>query len=172
MWPRMATRHAATVFLAASFTGLALAACGSDDVSEPAQTVSSRPAAATDAYVASPTLGAASTARLFTLPGLGRFWAYCRSGARADISYRTARRGADQIVTTEHRLGSSSRRLKSGRRLTVGLGRETGPRGEWRIAFISEGRIELATAAFSVGPLSGKHGCFVSGAAEVAARRR
>jgi hypothetical protein len=168
----MATRHAATVFLAASFTGLALAACGSDDVSGPAQTVSSRPAVATDAYVASPTLGAASTARLFTLPGLGRFRAHCRGGARAEISYRTARRGTDQIVTTEHRLGSSSRRLKPGRRLAVGIGRQTGPRVEWRIAFISEGRIELATAAISVGPLSGNRGCFVSGAAEVAARRR
>jgi hypothetical protein len=43
---------------------------------EHGKTVSSRPAVPTDAYVASPTLGAASTARLFTLPGLGRFRAH------------------------------------------------------------------------------------------------
>ena len=64
------------------------------------------------------------------------------------------------------------RRLKPGRRLAVGIGRQTGPHVEWEIAFISEGRIELATAAFSVDPPSGNHGCFVFGTAEVAARRR
>ena len=56
--------------------------------------------------------------------------------------------------------------------MAVGIGRQTGPRVEWQIAFISEGRIELATAAFSVDPPSGNHGCFVFGTAEVAARRR
>jgi hypothetical protein len=37
--------------------------------------------------------------------------------------------------------------------MAVGIGPQTGPRVEWQIAFISEGRIELATAAFTVGPL-------------------
>jgi hypothetical protein len=171
-WWSMPTRRTGAAFVAVGAVAAGLAACGNDEASAPVQTVPLIPAVAASPYVASPTVRAGSTARLFTLPGLGRFRVRCRRGARAEISYRAARRGADQLVTTEHRLASSNRRLKPGSRIAVGIGRRRGPLVEWRIAFISEGRIEVATAVFRVGLLPGGRGCFVSGTAEVGERRR
>jgi hypothetical protein len=47
-----------------------------------------------------------------------------------------------------------------------------GPRVEWQVALLSEGHIDVATASFTAGRLSGSFGCFVSGNATVAERRR
>ncbi len=147
-----------------------LAPCGDDEASAPAQTVPSIPAVAASPYGASPTLRALGRQR--DCSGFQDSGAFGRAAGTARGARSPTGPPADQLVTTEHRLASSNRRLKPGSRIAVGSGRWSGPLVEWRIAFISEGRIEVATAAFTIGLLSGGSGCFVSGTATVGERRR
>ena len=149
---------------------VALAGCGSDGVDAPAP-ARQKPEVQTSDYVATPTLNEGGSQRLFAIPALGRFRATCTGPARAQISYRAARATATQLVTTESRV-SSNGRVDPGQRIAVAIGRLTGSRVEWQVTLLSAGRIKVATAAFTVGPLAGAHGCLVSGKAEVAERQR
>ncbi len=149
------------------------AGCGDEATPAPAAKATSQRAVKTNDYVASPTLTAGSAGQLFAIPGLGRFRASCKGEGRAVISYR-ASSATSQLVTTEGGAASSNGWLDPGQSMAVGLGREIGPRVEWQVAVLSKGRIEVASAAFTVGTLPGSsgRGCLVSAKAEVTKRPR
>jgi hypothetical protein len=148
-------RAAAAVCVASVVAG-----CGSGDRS-PSQ---SGPEALTNAsYVASPTVGPGTAARLFAIPGLGRFMAHCNRGGVASVAYRVAAGSASQLVT--HR---SSRWLDPGDRLVEPVGDPS----QWQVAILAEGKIQIATASFSAKRMKGSSGCFVTAKADVSARRR
>jgi hypothetical protein len=150
----------------------AITGCGGDEVNGPlsgkvvgAEVMSSK-------YIASPTLGSGTAAPLFAIPGLGRFRASCRRPGQAEISYTIAPGSATQLVTTETaQVGSSNGWLDPGQRVAIAIGREAGPRVDWQVGLLSKGRIEVLTASFAVGRL-GNFGCFLTGKAEDAKRRR
>jgi hypothetical protein len=75
------------------------------------------------------------------------------------------------VTTVTARAGSSNEWLDPGQRVAIAIGRETGQPTDWQVALLSKGRIEVLTASFTVGALP-KYGCFVSGKAQVAERRR
>jgi len=154
-----------------TFVAVAAMGCG-DDAGGPAPGASPQQAVETDDYVASPTLARGSAARLFAIPGLGHFGARCKRPGEAEISYTAAARSATQLVTTDNRGISSNGRLNPGQRIAVAIGPRVGPRVDWQVALLSEGTVEVATASFTTGKLSGSFGCFVTGKAQATQRRR
>jgi hypothetical protein len=124
-------------------------------------------------YVASPTLGRGTAERLFAIPGLGAFRASCTRPGEARIAYRAERGGATQIVTTAAPGGTESKAWADpGERASVPIGPRRGPRVDWQIGLLSEGRIHVLTASFTVARLAKTFGCFVTGTAHAAKRLR
>jgi hypothetical protein len=148
-------RAAAAVCVASVVAG-----CGSGDRS-PSQ--SGPEAIRSASYVASPTVGPGTAARLFAIPGLGRFTARCNRSGLASVAYRLAAGSASQLVT--HR---TSGWLDPGDRLVE----QVGDPSQWQIAILSEGTIQIATASFSAKRMKGSSFCFVTAKADVSARRR
>jgi hypothetical protein len=141
-----------------------LAGCGSQ-AAPPRESSPAASPVTTGHFVASPTLGEGGAQPLFAIPDLGHFRALCTSPGHARISYTVARGSASQQVTVDSRAAEFR---DPGERVRVDIGR----RSEWQVARLSKGRIEVATATFTTGALSGRHGCFVSAKADVAQRRR
>jgi hypothetical protein len=158
--------------LVSTALAVAVTGCGGSEIDAPERGAVSRAAVESKEYVASPTLGRGSAKRLFAIAGLGRFGASCRRPGQAEISYLVAPGSATQLVTTETaRAGWSNGWLDPGQRVAVAISPQTRPRTDWQVALLSKGRIEVLTASFTVSPLA-KFGCFVTGKAEVASRRR
>jgi hypothetical protein len=124
-------------------------------------------------YVASPTLGRGTSVRLFAIPGLGRFGASCTRPGEVRISYRVEAGGTSQIVTTATPRGTGSNTWADpGERVTVSIGPRTGPRVDWQVGLLAEGRIGVLTGSFTVARLAKTFGCFVTGTAHTAKRLR
>ena len=136
------------------------AGCGSGERSS---SQSGADSVRTASYVASPTVGPGTSARLFAIPGLGRFTARCNRRGRASVAYTVAAGSASQLVTRR-----SSRWLDPGDRLTDGVGDPS----QWQIAILSKGSIQVATASLSAKRMKGSPLCFVTAKADVSARRR
>jgi hypothetical protein len=59
-----------------------------------------------------------------------------------------------------------------GERVSVPIGPRRGPRVDWQIGLLSEGRIHVLTASFTVARLAKTFGCFVTATAHTAKRLR
>ena len=158
--------------IASTATALAVTGCGGGDVDATPRSDATHAAVSSTDYVASPTLGRGTAARLFAIPGLGRFGASCGRPGVARISYTAAPGGATQIVTTETPGGTGSNTWADpGERVAAPIGARTGPRVDWQVGLLSEGRIEVLTASFTVARMP-EFGCFVTGKAHTAKRPR
>jgi hypothetical protein len=92
---------------------------------------------------------------------------------RRRIRRRAARDGAAQVVTTAMPGGTESNAWADpGERVSVPIGSGSGPRVDWQIGLLSEGRIHVLTASFTVARLAKTFGCFVTGTAHAAKRLR
>ncbi|HEX6654171.1 MAG TPA: hypothetical protein VF072_15605 [Thermoleophilaceae bacterium] len=128
-------------------------------------------AAAATQYAASPTLSRGSGARLFSIPGVGRFRASCARPGTARVSYVAD--DTSQSVTVETaRATRPAVSIDPGERVAVTVDRRTAPRSDWQVAILSEGRIDVVTASVTVAQLAPGFGCFVSAKADRVRRTR
>ena len=159
------------LFLAAGMT-LVLRACGGGHSEVRFAPREAAPTVRSNDYVASPTLSRGDAERLFVVPSLGTFRATCRRPGQARISYTAGRGTATQLVSAVPTRGSPLNGwLDPGERLMATVGRRAGPRVDWQVGLLSEGRIAVLTGSFAVGGFP-KFGCFVTGKAQVANRAR
>jgi hypothetical protein len=160
------TRVAKSAALVAAGAAAAVAGCGDGDTRSRAGVAPTGP----DHHIASTTLGRGQDARLFAVPGLGRFRASCTSPGVARISYRAAPGSATQSVTTRTARGESPTAwVDPGDRASAAIDRDRAPRADWQVALLSKGRQQVLRASFTVARLP-KFGCFVTGIADGARR--
>jgi hypothetical protein len=166
-------RRSSAALVASAAAALVATGCGGGDTAATPRGKAAPAAVSSSDYVASSTLGRGTAARLFAITGLGTFRASCIRPGEARISYRVEPGGTGQIVTTATPRGTGSNTWADpGERVTVAIGPRSGPRSDWQLGLLSEGRIGVVTASFTVARLAKTFGCFVTATAHSAKRRR